>query len=189
MFFLVRIEENLKDSLNRINQIFQNEKILTECIQDYHAIQIFDLKIGPFKRGKKYRFKFFIAAYLINKNILSLTSEERCDNIVVQRLAMQERDDHNLKNLGDKLFLNKLKEFRRFIKKSLEEGKIPKLNFDKFNSYLANLIDSRLLKLIKLGSTDLSIEDEQRFTTSERVFYSQISELVKAWRKFFLSNI
>lgn len=185
---MLQIKEKLTEPLSRINFIFQNKKIITECIQDHKEISLFDTKLGPFKKGKKYSLKFFIAAHLIKKDILKIPSEERYDNVVVQRFAMREREDQQLKELEDKLFLNKIKEHKKFVKKALEEGEIPKLNYDKFNSYMANLIDSRLLKLLRLGSIDLSVEDEHRLTDSEKMFYKQISKLIKAWRTFFLSN-
>lgn len=185
---MLQIEEKLTASLKRINFIFQNKKIITECIQDHKQIQVFNMKIGPFKKGKRYNLKFFIAAKLINQNILKIPSEDRCDNVVMQRFAMRERDDHKLIELEDKLFLNKIKEFRNFIKNALKEGTIPKINFDKFNSYMGNFVDSRLLKLLRLGSINLSVEDEQRLTHSEKVFYKNISDLIKSWRSFFLTR-
>jgi len=186
---LLKIEEKLTAPLKRINFIFQNKKIVTECIQDHNEVQVLDMKIGPFKKGKRYNLKFFIAVKLINQNILKIPSEDKCDNVVMQRFAMRERDDHKLIELEDKLFLNKIKEFRNFIKKALKEGTIPKINFDKFNSYMGNFVDSRLLKLLRLGSINLSVEDEQRLTNSEKVFYKKISDLIKSWRSFFLTRV
>ncbi|TFF98306.1 MAG: hypothetical protein EU547_01875 [Promethearchaeota archaeon] len=186
---MLQIEESFTESLKRINFTFQNHKILTECIQDYKDINLFNTKLGPFKKGKKYSLKFFVAAHLINQNILKILPEERCDNVVVQRFAMRERENQELKELEDPLFLNKLKEFRRFIKLEMRKGEIPKFNFDKFNSFMANLIDSRLLKLLKLGSINLSVDDEHTLTSSEKVFYKKVSKLIKAWREFFLSGI
>ena len=64
------IEHELSDVLNRLNFIFKNEEITTLCIKDYNGISIFNEKIKPFEKNKKYRLKFFIARIFIENNIL-----------------------------------------------------------------------------------------------------------------------
>lgn len=183
---MVEIKQDLEDLLNRVNLIFKHSEILTECVKDYNGFSLLNMKIGPFKKGKKYKIKYFLAVPLIEKNILDIAPEERCDNIVVQRYAVSERDDRKLREINDKYFLNKLKEFKSFMKKYVKEGKKPKADLDRFNSYMANIIDSRLLKLLRLTRTELSVSDERRLTNAEAILFSHISDLIHIWRKFYL---
>ena len=55
------------------------------------------------------------------------------------------------------------------------------------SSYSTNIVDSRLLKLLKLAKSKLSLEDEKRLTTSEMILFNKLSELIKSWRAFFLN--
>jgi hypothetical protein len=183
---LLKIKEDLEELLTRTNFVFKHSEILTECVKDYKGFSLLNMKIGPFKRGKNYKLKFFIAVPLIRKNILILSPQEKCDNIIVQRYAISERDDRRLREIDEKNFLNKIKEFKLFMEKMIEDRTKPKSDLDKFNSYKANIIDSRLLKLLRLARTELSVADERRLTNSERILISKISELIHKWRGFYI---
>ena len=50
-----------------------------------------------------------------------------------------------------------------------------------------NIIDSRLLKMLRLARSELSVDDERKLTNSEKLLYRKLSELIKVWRAFFLS--
>ena len=183
-----QIEIQLEDSLNRVNFIFKNEEITTKCISDHNGFSILGESFGPFEKGKKYRLPYFVALPFIENNILKIDSREKCDNTDVQRYAISERDDQKLLHRENKFFLNKIKEFRVFIEKEVIEKKIPKLDLDRFNSYSINIVDSRLLKLLKLARTSLSLSDERKLTTSERLLFTKLFDVIKAWRNFYLTN-
>ncbi|MFW9973077.1 MAG: hypothetical protein ACFFDF_23040, partial [Candidatus Odinarchaeota archaeon] len=61
----------------------------------------------------------------------------------------------------------------------------PKIDLDRYNSYTTNIIDSRLLKLLKLSMAELSLDDERLLTNSEKLLYSYLFYIIKTWRKFF----
>ncbi len=183
-----KIVAKLEDSLNRVNFIFKNEEITTECIDDYNRFSILGGNFGPFEKGEKYNLPFFVALSLIENNILKIAINEKCDNVDVQRYAISERDNQMLLQRDNLYFLNKIKEFKFFIEKEVEEKNKPKINSDRFTSYSTNIVDSRLLKLLKLAKSNLSVEDERRLTSSEMILFNKLSELIKGWRTFFLNN-
>ncbi|MBD3193746.1 MAG: hypothetical protein GF317_01730 [Candidatus Lokiarchaeota archaeon] len=185
---MLSLKDDLNDSLNRINFVYQNQEIQTECIRDFKGISILSKKLGSFKKGNQYRIKLFNAIPLIEHGILKIAAIEKCDNVDVQRYAISERDDRRLKELESKFFLNKVKEFKYFMEKNVRENNKPKATLDKFNSYMSNLIDSRLLKLLRLAQTELTIADEKKLTNSEEVFFKHISEIINTWRVFFLDT-
>jgi len=185
---LSNVEENLSDSLKRINFIFRNEEITTECIISHQGFSFLGEKLGSFEKGKKYRMQYFKAIPFIKNNILRIVSSEKCDNIDVQRFAISERDDQKLIQRDDSHFLNKLKEFKLLMEKEVEDKTKPKIDLDRYNSYTANVIDSRLVKLLRLSKSDLSLDDERKLTNSEKTFYKMLAELVRGWRNFFLAN-
>jgi hypothetical protein len=185
---MLKTQDSLKASLKRINFIYQNREITTKCIKDYKSISILNETIGPFKRGKNYKLKFFLAAPLIKHNILNISSKEKCDNMDVQRYAVNELNDQQLKVPEDRFFLNKVKEFKDFTEKEVNEGKKPKLMLDNYISYMSNIIDIRLLKLLKLAKTEITPNEERKLTESEQFIIRFISRLLKNWRKFFLEN-
>ncbi|MHA1350996.1 MAG: hypothetical protein ACTSPZ_09215 [Promethearchaeota archaeon] len=110
-----KIVVKLEDSLNRVNFIFKNEKITTECIDDYNRFSILGSNFGPFQKGEKYNLPFFVALSLIENNILKIAINEKCDNVDVQRYAISERDNQMLLQRDSLYFLNKIKEFKFFI--------------------------------------------------------------------------
>jgi hypothetical protein len=186
---LNNIEHELSDVLNRLNFIFKNEEITTLCIKDYNGISIFNEKIKPFEKNKKYRLKFFIARIFIENNILTVAPNDKCDNIDVQRYAISEKDNQKLMQRDILHFLNKIREFRFFMEKDVKDGVKPMIDLDKFNSYLSNIIDNRLLKLLRLSKAKLTLDDEKRLTISELKLYRLIFDLLTTWKKFFLNQI
>ncbi|MFO8018611.1 MAG: hypothetical protein R6U96_08250 [Promethearchaeia archaeon] len=183
----LKLEKNFKLDLVRINFIYQNQPILTECVKKSKGFSLLGHMVGPFKKGKKYKLKYFIAAPLIKKKILEVVPDEKCDNVDVQRYAIRERDDQRIVYPKEKLFLNKLKEFREFLVKKVDDRIIPKTNLDRYNSYLSNLVDSRLLKLLKLSRSELSPADEKNLTDAEKMLNERIFKLINTWRKYFLN--
>ena len=181
-----KIGEDLLDHLNRLNFIFKNEEIKTVCIKKFNGFSLFNENFGPFEQGKNYKLKFFIAKILINNNILKLAPNEKCDNIDVQRYAIAERDNQKLMQREYVYFLNKIKEYRFFMHKDVKDNIKPKIDLDRFNSYLSNIIDSRLLKLLRLSKAELTLEDEKRLTRTEFVLYKFINHIINTWRDFFL---
>jgi len=182
---LNNIEHKLSDVLNRLNFIFKNGEITTLWIKDYNGISIFNKKIMPFEKNKKYRLKFFIARIFIENNILMVAPNDKCDNIDVQRYAISERDNQKLMQRDILHFLNKIREFRFFMEKDVKDGVKLMIDLDKFNSYLSNIIDIRLLKLLRLSNAKLTLDDEKLLTNSELKLYRYIFDLLSTWRNFF----
>ena len=185
-WILTKIEENFTELLKRINFSYHNEEIKTECIKNHGSFSLLGKKFGPFEKGKEYAIKYFLAVPFIEKNILKLSSSEKCDNVDVQRYAITERDDQRLVRQETVFFLNKIKQFKRFLEKDIKAGVKPPLDLDKYNSYLISILDNRMLKLLKLTKTQLSMDNERRLTNSENALFVQISRLINTWRNFYL---
>jgi len=179
------MEERLANSLNRINFIFRNEKIIAECIKNSEGFSLLGGSFGPFEKGKKYKLKLFSAIPFIEKDILKVASTEKCDNIDVQRYAISERDDPKLIKRSNSYFLNKIREFKTFMENEINKKNKPVIDLDRYNSYTSNIINSRLLKLLKLSLAELSLEDERILTNSEKLLYDYLYHLIKIWRDFF----
>jgi len=179
------IKENLANSLNRLNFIFRSEIIVTECIKNFEGFSLLGESFGPFEVGKKYKLRVFSAIHFIEKGILKVGINDKCDSIDVQRYAMEERDDPKLIKRINRSFLNKIREFKRLMENEINKNHKPKIDLDRYNSYTSNIVDARLLKLLKLSMTELSLEDERRLTNSEKMFYNYLYNLIKIWRDFF----
>ena len=169
-----------------MNFSFRNEDVSTECIKDHAGFSLFGEQFGPFEKGKNYRLKLFLAIPFIESSILKIHSSEKCDNVDVQRYALAERDAQQLIRQETNYFLNKIKEFKIFMEKDILNDIKPRRDLENFNSYLMNIIDHRLLKILRLTKTELSLDDERRLTNSEQVLFSRIHEIVNTWRNFYL---
>jgi DNA replication initiation complex subunit (GINS family) len=82
--------------------------------------------------------------------------------------------------------LNKIKEFREFMKMDIKNKNKPQINLDRYNSYSVSMVDNRLFKLLKLAKTELSLDDERRLTISEEILFEILFKLIKNWRNFFI---
>jgi hypothetical protein len=178
----------LTNSLKRINFMFKNKKISTECVKSYEGFTLLDESFGPFEKGKKYKIKLFSAIPFIIDEILEIAQSEKCDNVDVQRYAISERDDQKLIQTEDSFFFNKIKEFKQFMKNDIKNNNKPQINLDRYNSYSSSMVDNRLFKLLKLAKTELSLDDERRLTISEKLLFEILFKLIKNWRNFFINS-
>ncbi len=187
MIKMNKIEYEFLDSLRRINFIFRNEGIHTECIKNHKGFSILGDKLGPFEKGKKYKLKFFLAVPFIENNILKVAPHDKCDNVDLQRFAIEERDDQKLIQREQDYFLNKIKEFNQFMEKDVKENNKPQKFLDDYKSYYTSVLDSRILKIMRIAKSDSSIEVENRLAVSEHLLYNNIHKIINIWREFFLS--
>ncbi|MFX1340517.1 MAG: hypothetical protein ACFFDK_18050, partial [Promethearchaeota archaeon] len=156
-------------------------------IKNHPGFSILGEKLGPFEKGKKYKLKFFLAVPFIKNNILKVASESKCDNVDLQRYAIEERDDQKLIQRENEYFLNKIKEFHLFLEKDVIENNKPQKFLDDYKSYHTSVLDSRLLKIMRMAKSDLSVEVEKRLAASEHLLYNNINKIVNIWREFFLN--
>ena len=54
-----KIEEVLSLNLNRVNLLFKNEEIITECLKNHGGFSLLGEHHGPFEKGNKYKLKYF----------------------------------------------------------------------------------------------------------------------------------
>jgi hypothetical protein len=182
------VGSQLTNSLKRINFMFKNEKITTECVRSYEGFTLLGKSFGPYEKGKKYKMKLFSAIPFIMDEVLEVIQSEKCDNVDVQRYAISERDDQKLIQTEDGFFLNKIKEFKQFMKNDIKNKNQPQINLDRYNSYSVSMIDNRLFKLLKLAKTELSLDDEGRLMISEKLLFEIFFKIIKNWRDFFINS-
>ena len=186
---MFKIETPLDDALKRINFIFKNNEILTECISNHEGISFLGEYLGPFEKGKRYKIRYFAAIPFIERDILMIHNDEKYDDKDIQRFAVNEVNvGEVLTKQEDPYFLTKLKEYRVIMEKNVNERKIPKIDLDRYNSYTSNYIDNRLVKILKLSKTDISLDDEKKLTNSENILFKIVSKIIRNWRKYFSSN-
>lgn len=168
--------------------MFMNEELTIECIKSFKKFSFLGDSFGPFEKGNKYRLKLFSAIPFIENDIMKIASNEKCDNVDVQRFAIDERDDQKLIFRDNNYFLNKIKNFKFFLEKDIKDKIKPPLDLDRYNSYMSNIIDSRLSKLLRLATAELSLDDERRLTSSEKILFKHLYKSIKVWRKFYLTR-
>ena len=184
---MYKLEENTTDFLKRVNFLLKNEKVHTKCIKNMDVFEIFGEKFGPFEKEKGYKLPFFKVIPFIENNILSIPDRYKCDNVDFQRYVYEERDNNMLIKRESNYFLNKIKEFKSFLEKEVKRGIKPHEFIHNYNSYLLNLVDRRLFKLLKLTRTELNVDEERTLSKSEQFLYEQIFSIIKKWRDFFLT--
>jgi len=62
------------------------------------------------------------------------------------------------------------------------------MDLDRFNSFTSDIIDNRLLKVLRLARIELSANDERRLTQAEKLLFKHIYKLIDTWKKYFLER-
>ncbi len=180
------IDINISEILSRIRYLYLNNDVYVTCLDSYKGFKVLDLEVGPFEKGSKYKVKQFIADSLIHYNIFEKLPGEKLDNLDVQRHAISERDNQKLEKKNNPLFLMNIRENKRDMLNDVENKKKTKMDFDRYNSYMSNIIYNRLLKSLRLSTTEISTAEENRLTTSEKKLFSILNKIILEWLNFFL---
>ena len=78
-----RVEEKFIDTMKRMDFLFKNEDLITECVKNFDGINLSGENFGPFIKGNKYRMPLFEALPFIEHDILKIENSATHHSVII----------------------------------------------------------------------------------------------------------
>jgi hypothetical protein len=170
--------------------VFQNMPVKIVANRDSPKIDLPGVKVGPFKEGKEYEVRFWVATELKKAGIAHIRMEEPIDLRIINKIQWQERTQTSQKVISlPEDFYPKL---RRYLEELNEEAiKKPekRSDYEKVKKLSEDISQMRLKKIVSLASS--SAQTRQflgDLTKEELALYDYLYEKISKWRTEILKN-
>jgi len=178
-------------SIRDADFIFENAVVKIVANRDSPEIDLPGTKLGPFKEGKEYEVKYWIAAELKKAGIVHIRMEEPLDLTMLNKIHWKERVQTSQKVTPlPKDFYPKL---RRFLEELNEEAiKKPEKRSDseKAKNLSDDITQMRLKKIISLASStrDHTGQILRSLTNEEKYVYDCLHKIISEWKTEILKT-
>ena len=168
---------------------FQNMLVKIVANRDNPKIHLPSMKIGPFKEGKEYEVRFWVAQELKKAGIAHLRIDEPLDLIILNKIHWKEsvQSSQRVASLP-KNFYPKL---RRYLRE-LSEKAIKKMeyrnDYEKARKLSEDITRTRLKKIVSLASSPRTRQIWGNLTMEEQVLYDHLYEIISNWRTDILKS-
>lgn len=176
------------DSLTTIRDadfVFQNMPIKVVANRDSPKIDLPGVKVGPFKEGKEYEVRFWVATELKKAGIAHIRMEEPIDFRIVNKIQWKERTEasHKVISLPEDFY----PKLRRYLEELNEEAiKKPekRSDYEKVKKLSDDIIQMRLKKIISLASSgrDQPGQILRNLTKEEKYVYDCLHKIINKWK-------
>ena len=153
------------------------------------VINLPGMKVGPFKEGKEYEVRYWIAMELKKAGVARIRLEEPLDLMILNKIQWKERVQASKKVTSlPKEFYPKL---RRFLKEMHEKAiKKPEKRSDseKANNLSTDIIRMRLKKIVSLASSGREQTEQilRSLTKEEKYVYELLHKIISEWQNEIL---
>ena len=171
--------------------VFENTIVKIVANRNSPEIDLPGIKVGPFKEGKEYEVRYWIATELEKTRIAHIRMDEPLDLMMLNKIHWKERVQTSRRvNSLPKEFYPKL---RRFLEELHEKAiKKPEKRSDseKAKNLSADIIRMRLKKIVSLASSgrDQSSQILQSLTKEEKSMYDCLHKIMSEWQTEILKT-
>ena len=170
--------------------VFQNMPVKIVANRDSPKIDLPGVKVGPFKEGKEYEVRFWVATELKKAGIAHLRIEEPLDLMMLNKIHWKEtrvQTSQSVTSLPEDFY----PKLRRYLEELNEEA-VKKLeyrsDYEKAQKLSDDITRTRLKKIVSLASSSQTRQILGNLTKEERVLYDFLCEIISNWRTEILKN-
>ncbi len=170
--------------------VFENTPVKIVANRNNPEIELPGVKVGPFKEGKEYEVKYWIAQELKKAGIVRLREEDPLDLIGLNKVHWKERVQSSQRVTAlPEDFYPKL---RRYLEELNEEAiKKPEIrsDYEKAKKLSDDITRMRLKKIVSLASSPKQTSQILgNLTQEERTLYDFLYKVIDKWRTKILKT-
>jgi hypothetical protein len=170
--------------------LFQNMPVKIVANRDSPKIDLPGVKVGPFKEGKEYEVRFWVAAELKKAGIAHIRIEEPLDLMMLNKIHWKEsvQSSQRVTSLPED-FYPKLRSYleelnEKAIKKPEYRG-----DYEKARKLSDDITRTRLKKIVSLASSPAQTRQILgNLTKEELALYDYLYEKISKWRTGILKK-
>jgi hypothetical protein len=171
--------------------VFQNTPVKIVANRDSPKIDLPGVKVGPFKEGKEYEVRFWIATELKKAGIAHLRMDEPLDLRMLNKIHWKEarvEASQRVTSLPEDFY----PKLRRYLEELNEEA-IKKVeyrsDYEKARKLSEDITRTRLKKLVSLASSPAQTRQILgNLTKEELALYDYLYEKISKWRNEILKK-
>ena len=178
-------------AIKDVDFVFENTVVKIVANRNSPEIDLPGMKVGPFKEGKEYEVRYWIATELKKAGIAHIRMDEPLDLMMLNKIHWKERvqASHQVTSIP-KEFYPKL---RRLLEELHEKAiKKPEKRSDseKAKNLSADIIRMRLKKIVSLASSgrDQTGQILRSLTTEEKSIYDCLHKIISEWQNEILKT-
>jgi len=178
-------------SIRDADFVFENMSVKIVANRNSPKIDLPGVKVGPFKEGKEYEVKYWIAQELKKAGIAHLRMEEPLDLKIVNKIQWKERtqSSQRLTPLPEDFY----PKIRRYLEALNEEAiKKPekRSDYDKAKNLSDDITQMRLKKIVSLASSgrDRTGQILRSLTKEEKYVYDCLHKIISEWKTEILKT-
>jgi hypothetical protein len=165
--------------------VFQNMPIKIVANRDSPKIDMPGVKVGPFKEGKEYEVRFWVAAELKKAGIAHIRMEEPLDLKIVNKIQWQERTQTSQRVVSlPEDFYPKLRLYLEELNEEAIKKPEKRTDYEKVKNLSDDIIQMRLKKIVSLASSgrDQSGQILRSLTKEEKYVYECLHKIISEWK-------
>jgi predicted DNA-binding antitoxin AbrB/MazE fold protein len=170
--------------------VFENTPIKIVANRDSPEIDLPGVKVGPFKEGKEYEVRFWIAQELKKSGIAHIREEEPLDLKMLNKIQWKEgfQTAQRVTALPEDFY----PKLRRYLEELNEEAiKKPEAreNYEKAKKLADDITRTRLKKIVSLASAPTQTRQILgNLTEEELILYNHLHNIIGKWRNRILKT-
>jgi hypothetical protein len=171
--------------------VFENTVVKVVANRNSPEIELPGIKVGPFKEGKEYEVKYWVAKELKKAGIAHIRMEEPIDLTMLNKIHWKERVQTSQKvtSLPDD-FYPKLRRFIEELKETAIKKPEKRSDSDKAKNLSNDIIRMRLKKIVSLASSgrDQTSRIRHGLTEEEAYIYDCLHKIISEWQNEILKT-
>ncbi len=171
-----------------VDFIFENTPIKIVANRNSPEIDLPGVKVGPFKEGKEYEVRFWIAQELKKSGIAHIREEEPLDSKLLNKI--QWKEGFQIAQRVTALPRNFYPRLRHFLEELNEEAiKRPEIRgeYEKTKKLADDITRTRLKKIVSLASSPAQTRHILgNLTEEELTLYNYLYNIIDKWRNRIL---
>lgn len=178
-------------SIRDADFVFENMPVKIVANRNSPEIDLLGVKVGPFKEGKEYEVRFWIAKELKKSGIAHLRIDEPLDLTILNKIHWKEarvQTSQRVTSLPEDFY----PKLRRYLEELNEEAiKKPEYrsDYEKARKLSDDITRTRLKKIVSLASSPAQTSQILRsLTKEEKDVYTCLYKIISEWRKEILKN-
>ena len=171
--------------------VFENTVVKIVANRNSPEIDLPGTKVGPFKEGKEYEVRYWIATELKKAGIVHIRIEEPLDLMILNKIHWKERvqASQRVTSLPEDFY----PKLRRYLEELNEEAiKKPEKRSDseKAKNLSVDIIRMRLKKIVSLASSgsDRTSQIRHGLTKEEEYVHNCLHKIISKWQNEILKT-
>ena len=171
--------------------VFENMVVKIVANRNSPEIDLPGIKLGPFKEGKEYEVKYWIAQELKKAGIAHIRIEEPLDLTILNKIHWKERVQTSQKVTSlPEDFYPKLRRFLEELNEKAIKKPEKRSDSEKAKNLSDDITQMRLKKIISLASSakDHTGQILRSLTKEEKYVYECLHEIINEWKTEILKT-